>query len=350
MQLTIAVSVIGLSLSGEGYAEDCPTQPEHPEVCSEIAKAKTLLRLERQWTDAQPGPNKVDSLARLEEVSESLYMLPSKDAIKLAREVDELWKDYLSLLEDKSNTNSEKNAGLDLIKIGAVTVLRKEARRIHEETNKRLNDAQKKKIAEKEATENAEATKKALDNELFKGFGFGVALGAVIDTGGRDRIDSARRDPNGIVRVEQDSNTRANFMLESHYFFKTTSDFPVGWLLGWLPGECWQDKFTFVKAGQWGWGPFVAIQPGTANIIQAVGIGAMIGWKAPDAISIPKSEGSFRAGNSFNLGVGVMLDVKQRVLGDGIHANQPLPAGETEIRYRETSQIGALILFSYSFY
>ena len=60
----------------------------------------------------------------------------------------------------------------------------------------------------------------------------------------------------------------------------------------------------------------------------------------------------FRRGEgegSFNLGVGVVVDPDTRVLGDGIVANQPLPAGETEIRYLEEMQTGLLILASFSF-
>jgi hypothetical protein len=52
---------------------------------------------------------------------------------------------------------------------------------------------------------------------------------------------------------------------------------------------------------------------------------------------------------SFNLGVGVLYDMNVRTLGDGIVENQPLPAGETEIRYKERSQSGLMILSSYSF-
>lgn len=172
----------------------------------------------------------------------------------------------------------------------------------------------------------------------FRGFGFGIALGAVIDTGRRDRIGSAIVDANGIVRVERDNNTRANFMLESHYFFTPDWSFPFGPCTKWL---------DWVKQGDWGWGPFVAIQPGSNNIIDSVGAGWMVGFKRPRS-----SGGSapLGVGDSFNLGIGMILDLKQRVLGDGIQANQALPTGETVLRYKETSQAGLLITFSYSFY
>ena len=94
-------------------------------------------------------------------------------------------------------------------------------------------------------------------------------------------------------------------------------------------------------------GPFIALQPGSNNIIESVGVGWMFGFKRT---AVLKGTEPLPVGDSFNIGVGALLDIKQKVLGDGIRANEPLPAGETDIRYRETSQIGAVVIFSYSFY
>ena len=49
---------------------------------------------------------------------------------------------------------------------------------------------------------------------------------------------------------------------------------------------------------------------------------------------------------SFNLSVGGALDVNAKVLGDGISANQPLPAGETIARTQTTSMGSLLVMFS----
>ena len=65
-------------------------------------------------------------------------------------------------------------------------------------------------------SEQDELQKKA--DERFAGFGFGVAIGVVGKAGSRDVIQSATLDPNGIVRVNDDGNTNANLILESHYF------------------------------------------------------------------------------------------------------------------------------------
>lgn len=209
-----------------------------------------------------------------------------------------------------------------------------------------------------------------LADSRFAGFGFGIAIGATIDTGGRDRIDEATVDAAGIVRVDRDSNTRANFMLESHYFFtpgyhkrqqtedgKMIRDASTGNLVPLVNlrdtpardfrcSDYWSCKCFGIMPGDWGWGPFVSIQPGSEDIIEAVGAGLMLGFKRA-AILAPRLAPDL--GDSFNIGAGVVLDPNAKVLGDGVNENQPLPAGETSVRLKETTQYGIVLLFSYSF-
>lgn len=53
--------------------------------------------------------------------------------------------------------------------------------------------------------------------------------------------------------------------------------------------------------------------------------------------------------NAFTLGVGVVFDLNVKTLGDGIHANQPLPEGETEVRFKEKSRPSLMLMFTRSF-
>ena len=53
--------------------------------------------------------------------------------------------------------------------------------------------------------------------------------------------------------------------------------------------------------------------------------------------------------SSWNLGIAAVVDPSVKVLGDGIDENRPLPGGETQIRFKETSQWGVLIMTSFSF-
>ena len=157
----------------------------------------------------------------------------------------------------------------------------------------------------------------------FAGINFGVGISLTHDLGGSGRVSSAIVDDNGIVRVEKESNDVARVMLESHYFFEKN------------------DGLSFLgltKAEKWGHGPFIALQPGTDEIIEAIGFGWMFGFrKDKDATA------------SWNFAVGLVIDPSVRILGDGIEENKTLPAAETQIRYKETSQAGLLLLFSFTF-
>lgn len=168
---------------------------------------------------------------------------------------------------------------------------------------------------------------KALDKKpggTFGGIDFGGGISFTLDIGTSDRISDAAL-VDGIVRVNDENNGRARIMLESHYFFTPWQD--VGWL----------DLKNKQAEKQWGWGPFIALQPGTDDVIEAVGMGVMFGAR--------RGAGD----DSFNLGFGFVVDPNTRILGEGLTVNKPLPAGETAIRYKEEMQTGFLILSSFSF-
>lgn len=156
----------------------------------------------------------------------------------------------------------------------------------------------------------------------FAGINFGVGISLTFDTGDNARVKSADI-VDGIVRVENEDNRIARVMLESHYFF-----IPQGRFL----------KLDSMPPTQWGVGPFVALQPGTEEIIEAVAIGIMVGFRRPD-----------ESGASWNVGIGYITDPNVQILGDGFVENQPPPGNETEVRFKETSQDGVVILFSFSF-
>jgi hypothetical protein len=153
--------------------------------------------------------------------------------------------------------------------------------------------------------------------QKFAGLSFGAGLSMTFDN--VNRIESATV-VNGIVRVDNEKNAVARVLLESHYFF--------------LP-DC---KFLGVEITKWGWGPFVGVQPGSGEIVEAAGLGVLLGFRRPNG-----------SGDSFNIGVGYMVDPSVRVLGDGIVANQPLPQGETAVRYKEKSRGGLLVVVSFAF-
>ncbi len=115
-------------------------------------------------------------------------------------------------------------------------------------------------------------------------------------------------------------------MLETHYFFydeKNPGDTTFLWM---VPGN------------KWGHGPFVALQPGTDEIIEAIAFGWMVGFKR-----------SADSHESFNLGIGAVIDPSVKILGDGVEENAVLQNGEQQIRFKETSQEGLLLITSFTF-
>lgn len=168
-------------------------------------------------------------------------------------------------------------------------------------------------------------TKSAADLEgekKFAGLSFGVGISLTFDTGRNSRIEAASI-VDGIVRVDNENDKVARVMLESHYFFVPEKKF-IG-----LDG---------LDHGRWGWGPFVALQPGTDEIIEAIAVGLMVGFRRPE-----------ESGNSWNIGIGYITDPNVNILGDGFTENQPPPGNETAIRLKEVSQDGVVLLFSFSF-
>ncbi|NNE62569.1 MAG: hypothetical protein HKN34_00675 [Gammaproteobacteria bacterium] len=158
----------------------------------------------------------------------------------------------------------------------------------------------------------------------FAGINFGVGISLTHDVGSNDRVESASLDEAGVVRVSKDQNDIARVMLETHYFFE--------------PDSGGKSFLGMTPAGKWGHGPFVALQPGTDEIIEAIGLGWMVGFRRSDSGS-----------DSWNLGLGYVVDPSVQILGEGVEENQVLPSGETQIRYKETSQGGVFIMASFTF-
>lgn len=110
--------------------------------------------------------------------------------------------------------------------------------------------------------------------QTFGGLDLGVGLSFTLDVGKLDRISRASV-VNGVVRTDDQDNGRARIMLESHYFFT-----PCTWNFLGLKNPCeTKDGYRVAdpKLARWGLGPFIAIQPGSENIIDAIGMGIMVG-------------------------------------------------------------------------
>jgi hypothetical protein len=177
------------------------------------------------------------------------------------------------------------------------------------------------------------------------GFGAGVAV-----TFGQPRVTSAVAvGPSNIVRVTDSSNVMAGLVFESHYFFVPQVDF--GWGL--------------VTKGNWGTGPFVAVDASTSDgstVIAGVSMGWMVGFRRTKLTPVARLDGNGKMEllgqtsvpdttiPSWNFGVGFRVDPRATVLGDGIVANAPLPPGETNpVRLNKVPRYGVMLLTSFTF-
>ena len=157
-------------------------------------------------------------------------------------------------------------------------------------------------------------------NKEFLGLKWGLGVAAVIGSGGDERVQEASV-VDGVVRVTKDASNTARIFAEIHKF----------WPKGGAPNA---------TSGR---GFFVGIQSSSDEVLDSLATGYMWGWRLPP--EDPKQASS----RSLNIGLGVVLDPKVQVLGDGITKDQPLPGNETEIRYKEESKTGLGLFFSFSF-
>ncbi len=201
------------------------------------------------------------------------------------------------------------------------------------------------------------------DDTEFGGIRFGVGLSITIDFGSDSRVESAEI-IDGRVRVTEDRNVIPRVLLETHYFFPATTK-----------------RFLWIKEpGTWAWGPFVGLQSSDSEVIDAFAVGLMVGFrrtaegvseqadKVRGAKSALRSDDSRKtrstltseretlksmadaAGkSSFNIGIGLIVDPRSKVLGDGFVENEAPPGSETTVRFRTTDQWGAVLMFSFSF-
>ncbi len=175
----------------------------------------------------------------------------------------------------------------------------------------------------------------------FGGIDFGVGVSMSYDLGHNDRVAGADI-VDGLVRVSRTENIRARIVLESHAFLTPTFSSrkraeDEAYCAEFRPDiERYRNCRASLK--DFGIGPFVALQPGGEKVIDAIGLGLMLGIRRRDVRS-----------SSFNLGVGIFYDVDTQILGKGFVEDRPPPGNETEIRFRRQSQSGLLFISSYSF-
>ncbi len=177
--------------------------------------------------------------------------------------------------------------------------------------------------------------------------GWGIGVAADFDVGGK-RITKASI-VNGLARVNDTSgNVGVGFVLEAHYFFR---DWPIPFVRNGCTAAA--VKLYLFPCTDPAIGPFVAIEVGggsssspAANApITAFALEGMVGFRHLD----PSKVANKNTTSSWNFGIGLRVDPRAQVLGDGFSANQPPPPGETAIRYKTEPRYGIILLSSFSF-
>lgn len=162
----------------------------------------------------------------------------------------------------------------------------------------------------------AEALETKAEREVeFKGLKWGVGFGFAFASG--DRVESAEL-VDGIVRATKDTSQQALLILEGHNYL--TCD-------------------TKGTRGDRGCGPYVGVVADSDDILAGVSLGWMWGWKSEH----PESS------QGFSIGIGALLENDIRDLAPGFEQDQPLPPGETQIRYLEKGRWSAVLFATRSF-
>jgi hypothetical protein len=176
------------------------------------------------------------------------------------------------------------------------------------------------------------------------GLGWGLGIATNFDVGGK-RVNTASV-INNIVRIEDtSSNVSVSFVLEAHYFLR---DYFFGFG---SRDACTQQARSSLNCTELAHGPFVAIEvgggssasPAATGPITGYAMGWMVGMRHPSLLpDIASSKASW------NVGVGLRVSPNGKILGDGLVANQPLPAGDS-IRYKTEPRLGLMLMSTFSF-
>jgi hypothetical protein len=183
-------------------------------------------------------------------------------------------------------------------------------------------------------------TDAATSTKSFEGLNFGVGLALIFpfDRDGGANVE-AEIDGNNIVRITRESKRTPAILLESHYLFKKQASTMVR---NSVTGAEEKSGLWFCPVGNTcSHGPFVAIQASSESgaTISAYGLGWMLAYKR---------NGEATDSSSWNIGLGYVVRTGVQQLGDGLSANQALPAGD-KLRYKSISQPGWMWMSSFSF-
>lgn len=156
--------------------------------------------------------------------------------------------------------------------------------------------------------------------DFFKGMSTGIAL----IKPKRKTIREASI-VNGKVVVSSEAEIENTLMLVKTFPFSETSD-----------KRCQgPEKWASCAAWMLGAGFNIGAPGSSGQVVDFLGVGLTVG-------SGQEAEDS----SAWYAGFGIGRRFNQKVLGDGLRENQPLPAGETQIRYKHIDATAPFVFFS----
>jgi hypothetical protein len=214
-------------------------------------------------------------------------------------------------------------------------------------------------VTEREAGTREQAARQAAETGTkmeeatkdFLGLKWGLGIGVIGGVGGSTAVEKASLvGTEKVVRVDEEGDMRPQMFLEMHVFLGGGR----GKVKGWREYEQKKAQYKMAQAngeqGQTppkaqeysaplrGVGPFIALQGGDKDVINALAVGVMWGFRRDPEKS-----------NSVNVGIGISFDPSVQVLGDGVKEGKPLPAGESAVRFKKEGQFGWAVMASFTF-
>jgi hypothetical protein len=224
--------------------------------------------------------------------------------------------------------------------IGGYGVAQAQQVQVDAERRAAMDAADKAAIPAEEATETEEAT-----ND-FLGLEWGAGIGVIGGLGDDHAVEKASI-VKGVVRVEEEGDLRPQVFLEMHVFLGGFGKEDK--VKNWRKYQRDKAEYRMDKArgadGAWptmaepplmGFGPFIALQSGDNEVIDALTLGFMWGFRKDPQNSA-----------SLNVGIGLSFDPSVQVLGGGLKDGQGTE--ETEMRFKKEGQLGWALMTSFTF-
>lgn len=171
--------------------------------------------------------------------------------------------------------------------------------------------------------------------EKLDSLGFGIAFGSNF-LASRRAVDASLGE-NNVVRIDKDRSQQLRLLAEIHalpictyHWWKKNAQGERG------EGYNADDSCKYPRSARFGF--FGALQLSGDGALSAMGGGVM--W------AFPRGRDATGA-KSLNLGIGVLFEPNIKVLGDGLTANKPLPAGFTTLRTKETSAWSGMVTLGF---